>query len=66
MINKKEIEIIVDENGHCSIDAIGFSGNTCETFMKEIEQMLGISTKREKKPEYRQTRRVRRVERNMG
>ena len=65
-MQSKQIVIEINQNGDASIDGQGFSGIECKKFLGEIEQSLGISVKRCQKPEYRQTRRVRRVERNMG
>lgn len=59
----KEIEIIVDEEGNCSVEGHGFSGPECERNMAEVEKALGITLRPNYKPEYRQVQAVRQVQR---
>lgn len=59
----KEIEIIIDEDGNCSVEGHGFSGPECERNMTEIEKALGITIRHEYKPEYRQVQAGRQVQR---
>lgn len=63
-MQSKQIVVEVDESGNCSIDGQGFTGTECDKFLSEIENALGVSTKREKKPEYRQVQRNRQREKN--
>ena len=50
----KSIEIDIDTNGGVQIEAIGFKGKGCEAATKAIEEALGTTTSRKKKPEYHQ------------
>lgn len=51
----QEIIVDIDEVGNVKIEATGFTGKECEDFTRDIEQALGDVTKRELKPEHRQT-----------
>lgn len=59
----KEIEIIIDEEGNCSVEGHGFSGPECERNMAEIEKSLGITVRHNYKPEYRQVQACKQVQR---
>lgn len=51
----KEITIDIDANGNVTIEGSGFVGTECTQLTKEIEAALGEVTKRDLKPEHRQT-----------
>jgi len=57
----RTIEVIVQPDGSLTIDAVGFQGADCEKATAFLEQALGQTTGREKKPEY--YRRVQRQQR---
>jgi hypothetical protein len=50
----KQVIVTVSPDGEVSIEAVGFKGSSCEKATKAIEQALGTSGKRSKKPEYYQ------------
>jgi hypothetical protein len=52
---KKTIEITVSPIGEVSIDALGFKGSSCGQATKFLEESLGVTSKKVKKPEYQQT-----------
>jgi hypothetical protein len=59
----RTIEVVVDAAGQIKIDAVGFQGADCEKATAFLEEALGRTTERQKKPEYyRQVRRQQRVE----
>ena len=49
---KRTIEIIVSPAGDITIDAVGFQGTDCEKATKFLEEALGTTNTRAKKPEY--------------
>lgn len=49
---KREIEVLVDQDGTVSIEAIGYEGAHCEAATEHIERALGRVHKRRRKPEY--------------
>ena len=51
---KRTIEISVSPTGDIQIDAIGFKGSGCERATKFLEEALGVTAKKVKKPEYQQ------------
>ena len=51
---KRTIEIVVSTTGDISIDAIGFKGADCEKATKFLEEALGVTGRKVKKPEYHQ------------
>jgi hypothetical protein len=58
----KTIEVIVQPDGSLKIDAAGFQGADCEKATAFLEQALGQTTGKQKKPEYyRQVCRQQRV-----
>ncbi|MDP6526961.1 MAG: DUF2997 domain-containing protein [Kiritimatiellia bacterium] len=58
----RTIEVIVDTAGQIKIDAVGFQGADCEKATAFLEEALGQTTARQKKPEYyRQVRRQQRL-----
>ena len=58
----KTIEVIVQTDGTLQIDAVGFSGPDCEKATRFLEEALGKTSGKTKKPEhYRQVRREQRV-----
>ena len=57
---KPTIEIIVSPTGEIVIDALGFKGADCEKATQYLEQALGVTSSKVKKPEYHQSRHVQR------
>lgn len=54
----KSVVIEVAPSGEITIDAVGFSGASCEQATKFLEEALGTVCNRAKKPEYHQQRSV--------
>lgn len=52
----KTVVIEVAPTGEISIDAVGFSGPSCEQATKFLEEALGTVAVKAKKPEYHQRR----------
>ncbi len=50
----REIEVIVAPDGSLKIDAVGFHGADCEKATAFLEQALGRTTGKQKKPEFYQ------------
>jgi hypothetical protein len=48
----KHIEVEVAATGEVKIEAVGFKGNSCEQATKALEQALGATASKKKKPEY--------------
>lgn len=63
-MKSKQVIIEIDQDGNCSIEGTGFVGPECSRLLGEIERDLGVSIKREQKPEYRQIQRTRQREKN--
>ncbi len=53
----KSIEIIIAPDGGISIDAVGFKGADCDQATKFLEQALGVTAVKRRKPEYHQSTR---------
>ena len=51
---KPTIEVTVSPKGEILIDAVGFKGADCEKATKYLEEALGVSGPKQKKPEYHQ------------
>ena len=51
---KRTIEITLSPIGEVSIDAIGFKGSGCDQATKFLEEALGTTARKAKKPEYQQ------------
>jgi len=49
---KSTIEVVVSPSGDISIEAVGFKGADCEKATKALEESLGVTKSRVKKPEY--------------
>ena len=49
---KRFIEVIIAPGGGISIDAIGFKGADCDQATKFLEDALGATTQKRRKPEY--------------
>lgn len=60
---KRSIEVIIAPGGGISIDAIGFKGADCEQATKFLEDALGTTTQRRRKPEYQARNRTRNQQR---
>ena len=53
----RSIEILIAADGQLTIDAIGFKGADCDQATKFLEQALGLTATKQKKPEYHQSSR---------
>lgn len=53
----KSIEVIISPDGGIKIDAVGFKGADCEQATRFLEQALGVSKQKQRKPEYHQSTR---------
>ncbi len=51
----RSIEILIAPTGEITIDAIGFKGADCDQATKFLEVALGLTTEKQRKPEYHQT-----------
>lgn len=51
---KRSIEILIAPDGKLTIDAIGFKGADCDQATKFLEQALGLTAEKQRKPEYHQ------------
>lgn len=51
----KEIEVIIDENGQCSIELFGWNGKGCAEVAKKLSNALGKTISIEKKADYWKT-----------
>ena len=60
---KRSIEILIAPDGQLTIDAIGFKGADCDRATKFLEQALGLTAAKQRKPEYHQTTRRQRRQR---
>ena len=54
---KRTIEIIIGPSGELQIDAVGFKGPDCEQATKFLEEALGSTGRKVRKPEYLQQHR---------
>lgn len=48
----KEMIIDIDKDGNIVIEANGMKGNECLKESKDLEDKLGVVTKRDKKPDF--------------
>jgi Protein of unknown function (DUF2997) len=55
----RSIEIIIAPDGALTIDAVGFKGADCDQATRFLEQALGVSAVKRRKPEYHQSTRRR-------
>ncbi len=53
----KAIEVIIQPDGSLKIDAVGFQGSDCEQATAFLEDALGQTESRQRKPEYNHTAR---------
>ena len=51
----RSIEILIAADGSLTIDAIGFKGADCDQATRFLEQTLGLTAGKQRKPEYHQT-----------
>lgn len=51
---KPTLEILIQPTGELQIEALGFRGSSCEAATKALEQALGVTKAKVKKPEYHQ------------
>ena len=54
MKQNRSIEITVSPLGDISIEAVAFKGADCEAATKFLEEALGTTTRRSRKPEFHQ------------
>lgn len=52
MAKKDELEISISNEGEVSINVIGAKGKKCLDLTKDLEEILGIVTSRETKPQF--------------
>ena len=52
---KRSIEILIAPDGKLTIDAIGFKGADCDRATKFLETALGLTSVKQRKPEFHQT-----------
>ncbi|HPY31141.1 MAG TPA: DUF2997 domain-containing protein [Verrucomicrobiota bacterium] len=52
---KRSIEILIAPDGSLTIDAVGFKGADCDQATKFLEQALGLTAGKQRKPEWHQT-----------
>ena len=52
----EEILIDIDAQGNVRFEGKGFVGPECEKLTKELEEAVGVVTKRALKPEYQRAR----------
>ena len=50
----KAIEITVSPEGEVTVEAMGFKGKGCRAATEAIEKALGVTGKRQHKPEFTQ------------
>ncbi len=55
---KRTLHITIETTGDISIEAVGFQGADCEKATAFLEQALGVTTTKERKPEYHQATRT--------
>ncbi len=53
----KAIEVVIQPDGSLKIDAVGFTGSDCEKATAFLEDALGQTASRQRKPEYNNTTR---------
>ena len=53
-MNKRTIEVTVSPRGDIMIEAMAFKGADCEQATAYLEEALGVTGQRTKKPEYYQ------------
>jgi hypothetical protein len=53
----RRIELFIAPDGTLTIDAIGFKGADCDQATRFLEQALGLTAEKQRKPEYHQTTR---------
>ena len=56
---KRSIEIVISPDGAITIDAVGFKGADCDQATRFLEQALGVTAAKRRKPEYHQSTRPR-------
>ena len=52
----RSIEILIAPDGTLTIDAVGFKGADCDQATKFLEVALGLTARKQRKPEYHQRR----------
>jgi hypothetical protein len=51
----RSIEVLIAPDGTLTIDALGFKGADCDQATKFLEQALGLTAGKQRKPERHQT-----------
>lgn len=59
----RSIEILIAPDGTLTIDAVGFKGADCDQATKFLEQALGLTAGKQRKPEYHQSSTTKRQQR---
>jgi len=60
----RRIEVLIDEEGNCEIEAFGYTGGECTEATKELEESLGSRVNRRMKRESQAGTQTRTVDRN--
>ena len=53
----RSLEVLIAPDGTLTIDALGFKGADCDQATKFLEQALGLTAGKQRKPEWHQTTR---------
>ena len=54
-MQRPEIQIVIDAEGNCTAEGIGFIGSDCSRALRQIDEALGVRTGVRRKPEYVRT-----------
>jgi hypothetical protein len=54
---RRSIEVVIGPDGGIKIDAVGFKGADCDQATKFLEQALGLTGQKQRKPEYHRSAR---------
>lgn len=63
---RKQIVIDVDPEGNCIIEGKSFIGPECSRFIQEIQESLGKQTSVKNKPEFKQRKKNRGKNKQLG
>ena len=55
---KPTIEILIHPDGTLKIEAVGFTGADCDQATRFLEQALGLTAEKQRKPEYHRAART--------
>ena len=62
-MKQRSIDITVRPDGGVTLEALNYEGADCEAATRFLEEALGVTTKRNRKPEYYKTGRTRNTRR---